>query len=170
MQLLNLTRTLNTPSPGWTSRWELAVKPAELLTEADRQALSEASRLPDMPAWLREQIRRQLQSAGGEKAPMTVARPKVSETVPTLPAEPAVPADGPTSSHPRFIVIENSLLPLPQALEQLPTLPLEPDMRVFIGSVREAETGLTLLRPLGAAGVYRKSFNDQQTLEFRQRR
>ncbi len=170
LELLNLTRTPDAPGLGWTSSWELVVKPAELLTAADREALSEASRLPDMPAWLREQVRRQLQSAGGEKAPMTVGRPRVSETAPTVPAEPAVPADGPTSSHPRFIVIENSLLPLPQALEQLPALPLEPDMRVFIGSVREEETGLTLLRQLGAAGVYRKSFNDQQTLEFRQRR
>lgn len=170
LELLNLTRTPDTPGLGWASSWELSVKPAQLLTAADRQALSEASRIPDMPAWLREQIRRQLQSAGGEKAPMTVVSPKVSETPPTLPLEPAVPADGPTSAHPRFIVIESSLLPLPQALEQLPTLPLEPDMQVFIGSVREAETGLTLLRPLGAAGVYRKSFNDQQTLEFRQRR
>lgn len=170
LELLNLTRTPYTPGLGWTSSWELAVKPAELLTAANRQALSEASRLPDMPAWLREQIRRQLQSAGGEKSSMAVVSPKVSEAPPTLPAEPAVPADGPTSAHPRFIVIENSLLPLPQALEQLPTLPLEPDMQVFIGSVRDAETGLTLLRPLGAAGVYRKSFNDQQTLEFRQRR
>lgn len=170
LELLKLTRTPDSPALAWTSRWEMAVKPVELLTAAEREALNEASRLPDMPAWLRGQIRRQLQSTAREQAPMTVVTPKAVETPPAAPAEPVVPADGPASSHPRFIVIESSLLPLAQALEQLPTLPLEPDMQVFIGSVREAEPGLTRLRHLGAAGVYRKSFNDQQTLEFRQRR
>jgi hypothetical protein len=170
LELLRLTRTPDSPALAWTSCWELAVKPVELLTAADRQALGEASMLADMPAWLREQIRRQLLPAGVEKAPMTVVGPKASEMPSATPAAPAVPADGPGSAHPRFMVIETSLLPLAQALEQLPTLPLEPDMQVFTGSVREAESGLTLLRQLGAAGVYRKSFNDQQTLEFRQRR
>lgn len=170
LELLKLTRTPDSPALGWTARWELAVKPVEMLTAAERAALNDASRLPETPAWLREQIRRQLQATAREQVPMTVVTPKAAETIPAAPARPAVPADGPASSHPRFVVIENSLLPLPQALEQLPTLPLEPDMQVFIGTVREAESGLTLLRQLGAAGVYRKSFNDQQTLEFRQRR
>lgn len=164
--LLELTRTPDSVEPAWLRSWETAVKPAESLTAQEQASLQTQLQQPDTPVWLREHIRRLLQS----RAPSPAATAAAARPAPARPAEPVIPADGPASPHPRFVLVETVQMPLSRALESLPTLPLEPDTQIAIGAAGAAESGLTPLRQLGAPGVYRRSFNDQQPLEFHQRR
>lgn len=164
--VLDLTRTPDTTRPSWMRSWDIAVKAAESLPAEELAELQTQLQQPDTPAWLREQIRRILLA----RAPATPGTATAPKPAPTLPAEPVIPADGPASPHPRFVLVETVQLPLSRALESLPTLPLEPDTQIAIGAAGAAESALTPLRQLGAPGVYRRSFNDQQPLEFHQRR
>ncbi len=169
LEILALTRTATTPDLGWISSWERLAQTSRVLAPMEVEKLQKVASLPDTPAWLRQQIQQHLHAPVPE-ASAGMSRPlKVEASEPVMP-ESTLPADGPRSPHPRFIVIENSRQPLAQAIEQLPTLPVEPDMQVFIGTTEQREPALTRLRQLGAPGVYRRSFNDPLTLEFHQRR
>lgn len=169
LDLLSSMQLTTSEEPGWIHAWELASKAPAQLTEADCETLKKAQNLPEAPVWLRDQIHQQLQVTSAQ-APVAVTPPPVIMPPAETTREPVLPADGPASAHPRYIVMETALMSLVQALEQLPSLPTEPEMQVFIGSVGDPESRLARLRPLGAAGVYRKSFNDPLPLEFSQRR
>jgi hypothetical protein len=167
--VLALTRTQDSPSIGWIHAWERLAQSANPVMPAQRQELQDVANFPDTPSWLRQQIQQRLHALSTEMPPRPAARINSMGFEPAT-GEPALPADGPESLHPRFIVIESPLLPLAQAMEKLPPLPVEPDMQIFMGRVGENASALIRLRQLGAVGVYRRSFNDPNTLEFHQRR
>lgn len=168
-ELLELTNPPGNPSVRWIHAWQGIAQPASLRTSIHHEDLQEVANLAETPAWLRQKIQKQVQALPAER--LSTPADQINRMLPDPPiAEPTFSADSPSSPHLRFIAIESSQTPLAQAIEQLSTLPIEPDMRVFIGSVEQSESSLTRLRQLGAAGVYRRSFNDPLTLEFHQRR
>lgn len=171
LALLDLTRTSSSPQVGWIHHWSFVSKLSSHPSASERQKLEELTKIPDAPVWFRQLTQKHLDAKPLVAAPAP-PRPALPTPAAMPPASPEhlVAADGPTSAHPRYIVIETNLQKLDTLIAMLPTLPTEADMQVFLGTAGQNESQMTRLRQLGASGVYRKSFNDPLTLEFSQHR
>ncbi len=162
------------PVPGWLEHWvgvsHFPPSPAPL-TAVDRALLSKAADDKAAPSWLQQQAAKRLAEISEmnktDEAARTAAEKMLKPAAPQLQTQ---SADGPASSHPRFIVIETEENDLAKALEKLPSLPVQPDMQIIVGSAGFAEANLVRWRPLGGPGVYRKSFTDSATLEIKEDR
>lgn len=170
LELLNRTRSSNTLPLSWLQHWPLAEQKAEQWTDAQREQLREAAALADAPIWFRDQIQKKL-SAPVIATTRPMATPtEREESAVAKPALTVISADGPASPHARYVIVESPILPVTKALEAMPTLPTEADMELWVGSPGVSESKLTRWKQLGAGGVYRRSFNDSNTLEFRMHR
>lgn len=167
-ELLMHTGSAATPLPGWMQHWEMAAKKPENISDSDREQLREAAKLVDAPAWFRELIQTKLTTP--MEATVTTPSHEPAPSVTSKPVTAFMAADGPTSSHPRYVIVESQSVPLAKALQEMPILPVEADMQIFVGRAGVAESQLVRWKQLGAGGVYRKSFNDSNTLEFRMHR
>jgi hypothetical protein len=170
LDLLDLTRTSSSPQVGWIHHWNFVSTITAPPTASERAKLEELTKMPDAPVWFRQLTQKRLDAAATPTITAPAPAAPMATPAPVKPDEPVMAADGPKSTHPRFIIVESLILPLAKALDAMPTLPVEADMQVFIGSAGVAESQLTRWKQLGAGGVYRKSFNDALTLEFSQHR
>lgn len=170
LELHDLTNT--STSAAWITHWQIISRLPATPTRAERDALEQATKSADAPVWFRQLTQKRLDIAlASIKAPTPPpAGMPAAEPAPARSDEPVQPADGTASSHPRHIIIVTPSFSLDRALEALPTLPGETDMQVLAGPAGTTERELTRWKQLGAPGVYRKSFNDSNTLEFRQLR
>ncbi|MES2594571.1 MAG: hypothetical protein V4662_04510 [Verrucomicrobiota bacterium] len=170
LELLDTTRTGS--SAAWTSHWRTISRPSGTSTAADRAALELATKSPDAPVWFRQLTQKRLDAAPATAQAPTAPAPSMptTEPAPAKPDEPVQAADGASATHLRHIVIETPSMPLAKAIDALPALPMEADMQILIGPASTAEAALSRWKQLGAPGVYRRSFNDSNTLEFRQHR
>ena len=168
LQLLSRTRSTAKPLPNWIQHWEMATKKPENISDSDRAQLKEAAKLADAPGWFCELIQTKLTAP--MEASVTTPPHEPATSLTSKPVAAFMAADGPTSSHPRYVIVESQSLPLAKALEAMPILPTEADMQIFVGKAGVAESQLVRWKQLGAGGVYRKSFNDSNTLEFRMHR
>ncbi|GEP43924.1 hypothetical protein [Brevifollis gellanilyticus] len=167
LELIDFTRTGE--NAAWVEHWRAVSKLPAALVQSDRDLLERATKSADAPVWFRQLTQKQLDAAlAAAKAPAPAPVMPAAEPAPAKPEEPAQPADGLASTHIRYIVIETPSMPLAKALDALPTLPILPDMQIHIGPAGSAESELVRWKQLGAPGVFRKSFNDSSTLEFRQ--
>ena len=159
------------PSPRWLEHWvsvsHFPAAPA-LLPAPDRARLGEIVNDKSAPLWLQQLATTRLTQIHELNQADEAAR-KAAENMlkPGAPKLEVQPADGHLSSHPRFIVMESAELDLARALEKLPALPVQDDMQIIVGNAGFSEANLVRWRPLGAPGVYRKSFTDSSTLEIK---
>ncbi len=162
------------PSPSWLEHWvsisRLASDSADL-SASDRKALGEIAGNKTAPSWLQQLASKQL-SQISEIATTEAAARKAAENMlkPAAPEIKVLSADGPASSHARYIIIERAETDFTKLLAKLPSLPVQDEMQIIAGSAGFAESNLIRWRPLGAPGVYRKSFTDSATLEFKEGR
>ncbi len=170
LELLDYTRADG--NAAWVEHWRSISKLPATLVQSDRDLLERATKSSDAPVWFRQHTQKLLDAAlAAVKAPDSPAPAMpVAEPAPAKPAEPVQPADGLASPHMRYVVVETPSMPLAKALDALPTLSVQPDMQILIGTAGTAEAELARWKQLGAPGVYRKSFNDSSTLEFKQLR
>ncbi len=170
LELLDRTKTEKSANLGWIHYWEIAAKEPAKLSADNREKLKEVAKFADSPVWFRELIQKQLAAALTTTAPLPANEPGPTAPAAKKTEEVIIAADGPASLHPRYIIVESQILPLAKAFEAMPILPIEADMQIFIGQAGAPESQLVLWKQLGASGVYRRSFNDSNTLEFRQHR
>jgi hypothetical protein len=171
LDLLSLTRTSRSPQVSWLHYWQFITSPGLPPAGDQRAQLKELADSPNAPPWFRELTQKRLDANPliPVPAPPRPALPTPATMPPASPDE-LVAADGPTSAHPRYILIEANLQKLEALIAALPTLATEADMQVFLGAAGQNEAQMTRLRQLGAPGVYRKNFKDPLTLEFSQQR
>lgn len=168
-----LTMTMDS-MPRWPERWiEIAHLPAfpAPVTLDDQMMLSEASKDVKAPVWLQSIAEKRLTQitemnqtdAAAQKAALDMLKPSQPELQ-------IRSADGPKSGHPRFIILEAGDQDVNKALQEMPDLPVQDEMQMMVGSAGSRESHLLRWRPIGGAGVYRRSFTDTDLLEIKEKR
>lgn len=159
------------PAPPWLERWvSVAHFPSApaVLPAPSLALLKEAADDKSAPSWLQQLAAKRLTSISEMKQTEEEVRKAAEGMIkPVAPELRTQSADGPQSSHPRYIIIATAEMDLTRAISTLPLLPVQDEMQIIAGSAGFAESNLVRWRPLGAPGVYRKSFTDSTTLEIK---
>ncbi|MCX6853684.1 MAG: hypothetical protein NTV80_02135 [Verrucomicrobia bacterium] len=163
-----------TPSPRWPELWvrlsRLPAFPASL-PPSDKGIFKEAASDNKAPAWLQQLAQRRLnQITEMNQADAAALQAKQKAEKPMPSGLQVTSADGPLSTHPRYVILETAEIDLTESLESLPDLPVEEDMQIIAGSAGFNESNLVRWRALGGPGVYRKSFTDSAILELLNKR
>ncbi len=159
------------PAPQWLDLWvgisHLPAVPAPL-QKSDQALLTAAAEDKKSPSWLQQQATKRLTQISVMNQSDTDALKAAEDMLkPTASQLQVQSADGPKSSHSRYIVIVTAEVDLSKALQTLPILPVQDDMQIIVGSAGFAEANLVRWRQIGSPGVYRKSFTGSATLEIK---